>query len=60
MFDILHGGKSYHFAVNGQTGKVVGSLPTDGSVSLMYFLKRAGLVMAAGVAVSVISYFMGR
>ena len=32
----------YHFAVNGQTGKVVGRLPVDKTTSLLYFLRRAG------------------
>ncbi|MBE6993186.1 MAG: TFIIB-type zinc ribbon-containing protein [Ruminococcaceae bacterium] len=60
MFDIMHGGKSYSFAVNGQTGKVVGNLPISGSVSFQYFLKRAGAILAACVGASVAMYFMGR
>jgi len=59
MFDISHAGKNYHFAVNGQTGKVVGDLPTDSSVSMLYFLKRFGLVSGALIAYSVAKYMLG-
>ncbi len=59
LFDISHAGKNYHFAVNGQTGKVVGDLPTDPGTSLIYFLKRFGLVSGALIALSVIRYMMG-
>ncbi|MDO4466300.1 MAG: hypothetical protein Q4C49_04760 [Bacillota bacterium] len=40
LFHVDFHGKSYEFAVNGQTGKVVGNLPRDTSVETMYFLKR--------------------
>ncbi len=59
MFDILHGDKQYHFAVNGQTGKVVGELPIDKSVSRRYFLVRAGIVAGAIMLVSILRYMMG-
>jgi len=59
LFDILHGGKSYHFAVNGQTGKVVGSVPTDKGVSFAYFLKRALPVAGGVLLLSFIRYMMG-
>ena len=55
LFDMAFGGKSYHYAVNGQTGKVVGEVPSDSSVSLLYFLKRA-----LPVAGAILLYFFGR
>lgn len=42
------GGKQYLFAVNGQTGKIVGDLPEDKSLSLKYKLI---YTLAAGAAV---------
>ena len=59
MFDLTFKGRNYHFAVNGQTGKVVGDLPTDKDVSFVYFLKRAAIVGGALVAYSVVRYFLG-
>ena len=60
MFDIKHDGKAYHFAVNGQTGKVVGEIPTDKTVSFFYFAKRALAVAAAVLAFAVLKYLGGR
>ena len=59
MFDISHAGKNYHFAVNGQTGKVVGDLPTDSGVSFLYFFKRFALVSGGLLAYSVGKYLLG-
>ncbi|MBE7003691.1 MAG: hypothetical protein E7425_05305 [Ruminococcaceae bacterium] len=59
LFDIGHAGKNYHFAVNGQTGKVVGSVPTDAGVSFSYFLRRVAVVLAAVMGISAVVYFMG-
>ena len=59
MFDISFAGKSYHFAVNGQTGKVVGDIPTDPAVSSMYFLKRFALVSGGLILLSVAKYMLG-
>lgn len=59
LFDISHAGKSYHFAVNGQTGKVVGDLPTDGAVCALYFLKRFALVSGTLIALSIAKYLGG-
>ena len=59
MFDISHRGKNYHFAVNGQTGKVIGDIPTDSGVSFLYFLKRFLLVGGGLFAVSVAKYMLG-
>ncbi|MCR5825796.1 MAG: hypothetical protein K6G54_04465 [Oscillospiraceae bacterium] len=59
LFSITHGGKSYEFAVNGQTGKVVGTLPVSRSVSTRYFLLRMGAVAAVVAAAFVAKYMMG-
>jgi len=60
LFDVAHGGKSYHFAVNGQTGKVVGEIPTDKAVSRRYFLLRAGAVALAVLLIAIAKYLLGR
>ena len=60
MFNIRYGGKNYPFAVNGQTGKVVGNLPNDNKTKMLYFLKRAAIVLGVVLAISIISYFLGR
>ncbi len=59
LFDIQHGGQKYPFTVNGQTGKVAGKLPTDGTVSLLYFLKRVGILAAAGLAIAAVMFLGG-
>ena len=60
LFKLTHGKNEYSFAVNGQTGKVVGSVPTDRKVSWQYFLIRAGIGLAAVLLLCVILYLMGR
>lgn len=60
LFDLAHNGKNYSFAVNGQTGKVVGTLPIDGGVSFSYFLRRAVTVLLGVLGVSAVMYFLGR
>jgi hypothetical protein len=59
VFKIKYKKKQYQFAINGQTGKVVGSLPTDKKVSRIYFWLRFGIVAGAIMLASIISYFMG-
>ena len=60
IFKIKYGSrKKYEFAVNGQTGKVVGSLPIDKKVSRIYFLTRFSIVTAAVMLGAVISYLIG-
>ncbi len=54
LFDLSFGGKKYHFAVNGQTGKAVGEVPTDSGVSRSYFLIR----MLALAAVIIVGFFV--
>ena len=60
LFQLTHGKNSYSFAVNGQTGKVVGSVPTDKKVSWQYFLTRVGIVTAAMLLLCFVLYLMGR
>ncbi|MCR5338985.1 MAG: hypothetical protein K6E75_10540 [Lachnospiraceae bacterium] len=44
LFDLSHNGKTYHFAVNGQTGKIVGDVPIDAGRSAKFFFIRCGIV----------------
>ena len=60
LFDLLHGDKTYHFAVNGQTGKVVGEVPTDKLTSTLYFLSRFGITAGALILISIGKYLLGR
>lgn len=57
LFHIDFEGKKYEFAVNGQTGKVVGTLPTDRKVEFAYFMKRF-LVAFLLVAVLIFVFFV--
>ena len=58
-FSIDVDGRKYSFAVNGQTGKVVGELPTDEKVSRLYMLKKASIPAAIVALYYILSYFMG-
>ena len=59
LFDIHHDNKRYHFAVNGQTGKVVGKLPLDKNVSRMYFIKWTAILSGAMFLFSFLKYMLG-
>ena len=59
LFDIVQGGKNYSFAVNGQSGKVVGQLPNDKAYNFRYFMIRAGAAFSAFMLYSIARYFMG-
>lgn len=59
LFTIRYGDKDYEFAMNGQTGKVVGELPVSKSVSSRYFWTRMGAVAAAVVAAFFVKYMIG-
>ena len=48
-------GKTYTFAMNGQTGKLVGDLPMDKAIYKKWF---AGLTAAVGAAVFALSYLL--
>ncbi len=60
LFQIHHGQKDYSFAVNGQSGKAVGTLPIDKGVSWRYFLVRAGLTLLLVLLIALVNYLMGR
>lgn len=55
MLNIKYLDKMYHFAINGQTGKVVGEYPVDKSKKRKYFAKIAA---TAYVAAAVIAYLL--
>lgn len=55
MLNIKYLGAIYKFAINGQTGKVVGIYPVDKGKKRKYFWKVAGIMYAVA---AVIAYFM--
>lgn len=57
MLNIKYMSNTYKFAVNGQTGKVVGEYPVDKGKKWRYFAKVAGLSYIAAAA---IAYFLLR
>lgn len=52
MLNIKYRGKNYKFAVNGQTGKVVGEYPVDKGKKWRYFGKVAAIAYAAAAVVA--------
>ena len=58
-FKLRYLNKAYSFAVNGQTGKIVGELPSERVQKWVYFLKR--FVPIAGIVLGgfVLKYFLG-
>ncbi len=59
-FKLEYAKKEYEFAVNGQTGKIVGSLPISFKVCARYFLLRAVPVTLIIIGCFVARYLMGR
>lgn len=57
MLNIKYMNKIYKFAINGQTGKVVGEYPVDNGKKWRYFARIAGF---AYIATAAISYFLLR
>ncbi len=57
LLTLGYGGKNYRFAVNGQTGKVVGELPVSKSRKILHFLAYYGIVTLVG---SLLIYFLVR
>ncbi|MBQ4110753.1 MAG: hypothetical protein IJC74_07720 [Clostridia bacterium] len=55
MLNIKYLDKMYKFAINGQTGKVVGEYPVDEGKKKKYFWKIAGI---AYLVAAVVAYFM--
>lgn len=60
VFDIEYAGRTFHFAVNGQTGKVIGDVPVGKAESRAYFFKRFGIVAGALIILTVVKYLIGR
>ena len=60
LFKLTHRKNEYSFAVNGQTGKIVGSVPTDKKVSWQYFLIRAGIALGVVMLIFFVKYMLGR
>lgn len=54
MLNIKYMNKIYQFAINGQTGKVVGEYPIDNGKKWRYFAKVAGIAYAAATVVAYI------
>lgn len=52
MLNIKYMDKMYKFAINGQTGKVVGEYPIDNSKKWKYFWKVAGISYAVAIAIA--------
>ena len=59
LFDLEFDNKKYPFAVNGQTGKVVGEVPESTATAWRYFLKKTGIVAGTLIAFSVAKYMLG-
>ena len=55
MLNIKYLDKMYRFAINGQTGKVVGEYPVDKSKKWKYFARIAGICYAVA---AVVGYFL--
>ena len=55
MLNIKYLDKVYQFAINGQTGKVVGEYPVDKSKKWKYFARIAGICYAVA---AVVGYFL--
>ena len=49
-------GETYLFAVNGQSGKIAGDLPSDKGLAIAWFLR---ITFAMFVVVSIVLYFIG-
>ena len=57
LLNVNYGGKSYRFAVNGQTGRIVGELPVSRAKKLGYYW---GFASAVAAAVSFLLYLIAR
>ena len=60
LFTINYGGQDYSFAVNGQTGKVTGTLPSDKSLKRKMFFKRLLMILVLVLGFTFAKYMMGR
>ena len=57
VLNLEFGGKKYRFAVNGQTGKVVGELPVSKALSRLYY---GGILAAVTAAGTYLAYLLFR
>lgn len=55
LFEMVYNGKKYQFAINGQTGKMVGELPVDRSLFWKYL---AGFTAAGTAILSIIGILL--
>lgn len=55
IYSVVYKGENYTFAMNGQTGKIVGDLPADGQKLLVTFVK---YFLLAFVLIFVLSFLM--
>lgn len=59
IFKLKYLNKAYSFAVNGQTGKIVGELPSEKLLLWMYFLKRFVPITGGILGAFILRYFLG-
>ena len=59
MLNTQWNGKTYTFAMNGQTGKLVGDLPVDGSASRKYGLRMFLGTFAAVIGIALVLSLLG-
>lgn len=60
LFNIEYDGVKYEYAVNGQTGNLIGNVPTGKRESRLYFWLRMLAVFAAVLLFTFIKYMMGK
>ena len=57
LFDCMYAGKTYHYAANGQTGKVIGELPVSKGKKWLYF--GIPFLILFAIAAFILRWFMG-
>lgn len=60
FFSLYYEGQEYRFAVNGQTGKTVGHVPTGKAESRACFLLRFGIAAGGILLLLLLKYLLGR
>lgn len=60
LFNLSYEGRNYKFAVNGQTGKTVGEVPTGKRESKAYFWRRLGILAGSILLLALVLYLLGR
>ncbi len=58
MLNIKYNGQNYKYAINGQTGKTVGTYPICKKKRNLYFLKVFGIAAAVGIAAALALIFL--